>query len=307
MISNEIRKNEEKQEKIETLEEIVKTLNDDRNQNDSDTKIALECAKDVILEYKAQVTRLTKEKDIEVGKIMVEKIRLEEDLRLATLEKKKLSDSERILLNTFDTLKKYYDTKENEASNNTGIPPMRSAESSNSRKKQSQDTTKHDFNKHTDKEHRKKYFKCTKCNLEAESLDKINEHMAIIHMNDEEFKCRKCNFKGMTNENLSHHMADVHNIDIRPNQKASQRHISEKRADMRHNRNRRMGGRETKEICIYWNRGYCRFGDKCFNAHEESHYCYFQERCLRKSTCKFFHADIVDNFLEMGSNEWYQR
>ena len=72
MISNEIRKNEEKQEKIETLEEIVKTHNDGRNQNDSDTKIALECAKDVILEYKAQVTRLTKEKDIEVGKIMVE-------------------------------------------------------------------------------------------------------------------------------------------------------------------------------------------------------------------------------------------
>ena len=183
---------------------------------------------------------------------------------------------------------------------------MRSAESSNSRKNQSQDTSKHDFNKHTDKEHRKKYFKCTKCNLEAESLDKINEHMAIIHMNDEEFKCRKCNFKGMTNENLSHHMADVHDIDIRPNQKASQRHFYENRADIRHNRNRRMG-RETKEICIYWNQGYCRFGDKCFKSHEESNHCYFQERCFRKSTCKFFHADIVEKFLEMGSNEWYHR
>ena len=48
---------------------------------------------------------LSKEKDIEISKGMVEKIRLEEDLRIATMEKKRLADSERILLNTFDTLK----------------------------------------------------------------------------------------------------------------------------------------------------------------------------------------------------------
>ena len=74
----------------------IRTNDHSENQNGKDTKEALERAKDVI---------------------MVEKIRLWEDLRIATMEKKRLSDSERILLNTFDTLKKYYDTKDNQTEN----------------------------------------------------------------------------------------------------------------------------------------------------------------------------------------------
>ena len=72
MVINEIRKNEEKQAKIEHLEEVIRAHENDGNKKDEDdTKIALERAKDVILEYKSELTRITKEKDIEVGKVMI--------------------------------------------------------------------------------------------------------------------------------------------------------------------------------------------------------------------------------------------
>ena len=45
-------------------------------------------------------------------KLKVEKKKVEEEYRSAIKEKQLLKDTERILLNTFDTLKQYYDTKE---------------------------------------------------------------------------------------------------------------------------------------------------------------------------------------------------
>ena len=63
MVISEIRKNGEKQETIEELEKVIREK--DRNSNDNDTKIALERAKDVIVEYKSEISRVTKEKDIE--------------------------------------------------------------------------------------------------------------------------------------------------------------------------------------------------------------------------------------------------
>ena len=65
--------------------------------------------------------------------------------------------------------------------------------------------------------------------------------------------------------------------------------------------------RKPKEFCTYWNRGYCKFGDECFKAHVESPYCFFQERCKRRDTCQFFHANVANNFLYRRGNIRYHR
>ena len=295
MVISEIRKNGEKQEKIEELEKVIREK--DRNANDNDTKIALERAKDVIVEYKSEISRVTKEKDIEVGKVKVEKIRLEEELRIATLEKKRLADSERILLNTFDTLKKYYDTKEKDAKIND--------ENTETGNKKRFSCTNCDYvakernmlEKHTTEVHGPKTFRCNSCNFEDVIEDNLRKHMADIHETEADLECMKCTYKANTKTMLSKHIADIHDIDTRQNRNGGQRYISGNRRYMSQNENRTI-----KQSCFYWNRGYCKFGSNCFNKHEETPFCTFQERCNRKNVCKFFHADNARNFLDNRYN-----
>merc|ERR1712208_47948 len=123
-----------------------------------------------------------------------------------------------------------------------------------------------------------KRFRCSKCNLEEETENDLNKHIVNTHSSEESVECTKCNFKAKTRKELSYHIADVHDIDIRKNTKQNRK---------------RSTGDQRRVICAYWNRGFCKFGDDCFKAHEESPYCYFQEKCARKNTCKFYHADLV--------------
>ena len=289
MIKNEIRKNEEKQEKIEELEEVIRTNKNNGSPNDKDTKEALERAKDVIIEYKSEVARLTKDKDIEVGKVMVEKMRVEEDLRIATLENKRLFDTERILLNTFDTLKKYYDTKEQGIRDTNEKRKTASEETFRCSKCEFETTTRTMLNKHITDVHEIKRYKCDKCDFEDKTEEKLNKHITNIHMNDEDMKCRKCSYEAKERNDLSKHIADVHDVDIRQNKNKTPGHFYRKRATF-----------QAKEFCNYWNRGYCKFGDTCFKAHENTPYCYFQERCDRKNTCIFYHEDFLDTGREAG-------
>ena len=300
MIENEIRKNEDKQVKIDNLEEIIRTHNNNGNQNNEDTKQALERAKDVIIEYKSEISRLTREKEIEVGKVMVEKMRVEEDLRIATLEKKRLSDTERILLNTFDTLKKYYETKENETRNTQENQETRSEERIYCSKCKFEATTKSILNKHITDVHESKNCKCTKCDFEDSTEENLQRHIFNTHIDDDDFRCRKCNYEANKKEDLSKHIADVHDIDIRQGRNESVRDSSKHRNIFQES--------QTKEFCTYyWNRGYCKFGQKCFRIHEVTPYCYFQERCDRISTCRFFHEDSINGFLDNQSNKKFYR
>ena len=68
----------------------------------------------MFLEYEHKITNITKAKDEELRNVKVSKKKIEEDYRNAIKEKQLLKDTERILLNTFDTLKQYYDSKESE-------------------------------------------------------------------------------------------------------------------------------------------------------------------------------------------------
>ena len=124
MTNAEIIKNLRKQDDIERLQTTIKEKDDEilafktnfTENNNSDEikqlKDELGRAKDMFLEYENTIQNLTKQKDEELKKVKIQKKKVEEEYRSAIKEKQLLKDTERILLNTFDTLKQYYDTKE---------------------------------------------------------------------------------------------------------------------------------------------------------------------------------------------------
>ena len=124
MINSEIIKNENKQKENERLEDVVKSKDDeltakkaednliDVNSEVKELTDELNRARDMFLEYEHRIKNITIEKDEELRKVKTEKKKTEEDYRNAVQEKQLLKETERILLNTFDTLKQYYDAKE---------------------------------------------------------------------------------------------------------------------------------------------------------------------------------------------------
>ena len=133
MINSEIIKNEKKQKEIERLEDVVKSKDDELTAKKAEDNLIngnsevkeltdeLNRARDMFLEYEHRIKNITIEKDEELRKVKTEKKKTEEDYRNAVQEKQLLKETERILLNTFDTLKQYYDAKESNAEEETRI------------------------------------------------------------------------------------------------------------------------------------------------------------------------------------------
>ena len=216
----------------------------------------------------------------EVNKITIEKMKAEEDLRTAILEKNLLRDTERILLNTFDTLKMHYEAKkkhdEGEAS------------------KRTDDKKKDNGNNESRKE---KVINCDKCDYKTDKEGNIRAHNSNVH--DPVFenvydrkksvvhKCDKCDYKTPFVANLNIHMDEVHK--------------KEERQDRRYEASKEYSYRERKDngYCRNWNRSYsCTFERSCKFLHEDAPVCYFGDRCRRKTTCRYFHEELF-----RGQNE----
>ena len=170
-LNTEIIKNERKQHDIASLEAIIKQKEEEllKKNNDEPMEVIqqlkdeLNRAKDMFLEYEHKIANITKEKDEELKTVKIAKKKVEEDYRNVIKEKQLLKDTERILLNTFDTLKKYYDAKDNSANQN------------------SSDNSETD---NTANEPRR-IIKCQRCNYETEDEDLFRDH-SNSHTNNEE-------------------------------------------------------------------------------------------------------------------------
>ena len=88
-------------------------------------------------------------------------MKVEEELRSAILEKNLLRDSERILLNTFDTLKMHYDAKKNNIN------------ASESREEAT--------DKNTNSSSKKEEFKCNKCVFKTNRVATLRDHTKNTH------------------------------------------------------------------------------------------------------------------------------
>ena len=235
----------------------------------------------------------------------IQKLKLEEDLRNATKEKKRLADSERILLNTFDTLKKYYDGIGNDKNPEELL-----------------------------------LYKCKDCAYEANTEEALKTHTRNMHMDrdarDNQPRNEERRNGGGRNRNRMNE--ERRQDDERSHQRryeerrqddgrSHQRRNEERRQDDgrsyqrrneersnfgRNNQNGRdqnngRGGQYQRKIyCIYWNRGKCTSGSQCRFSHEESPECIYKNRCNRKEVCRFFHSDMYrrndDHFLGQRQN-----
>ena len=300
-IAIEICENEQKTREIEDLKNVVsskeeeiiklkseKSKKDNNQSNDDVAKLTqkLEETRDLCLEYKNKIEIMKKENTEEVNKIATQKIKVEEELRTALLEKNLLRDTERILLNTFDTLKMHYDEKK-KRDDNEG-------------RKKTDEKKKDDGNKHTRKE---KMMQCDRCDYKTDKEGNLRAHIINAHdplyengySNKERqiFKCNVCDYKTPFVANLNIHREEVHNKEERPYRRheAAPRGYSDR-------------ARNANGYCRNWNRGFCSFEKGCKFLHEDAPACYYGDRCRRKSTCRFFHEELFrsqsQSFLGQG-------
>ena len=147
------------------MEDIVKSKDDNLINGNSEVKELtdeLNRARDMFLEYEHRIKNLTIEKDEELRKVKIEKKKTEEDYRTAVKEKQLLKETERILLNTFDTLKQYYVAKESDTAQKT--------------------RTKNTNNRGASERNKDKtYFTCIECTYETNKKDNLMKHIVNDH------------------------------------------------------------------------------------------------------------------------------
>ena len=189
IVANEIKRKEIEKLKLslDKKDEELKKKKDKQAQNDNakhqddintlSQKLAE--TRDLCVEYKNKLENLKKDNQEEVAKITTEKMKVEEELRSAVLEKNLLRDSERILLNTFDTLRMHYDAR-----------------------KGKEDEVRSGQNEET--------FNCDKCNFKTNIKDQLQSHVVNIHEVHTLEKCKECDYKTPFIVNLKMHMDEVH-------------------------------------------------------------------------------------------------
>ena len=143
---------------------------------------------------------------------------------------------------------------------------------------------------------------CSKCEYKAKNRSQLNQHIKDKHT-EAMFQCGMCEFKGNKKVDLAWHTEDIH-----------------KRKETQHGEEKK----ETREVCKFWQRGYCRFREnqcrfqhgglqRCFQGQsctywpyckfshssdeETRNMCRYQNSC-RRNDCQFFHMD--GNFLGMS-------
>ena len=239
---------------------------------------------------------MKKENRGEVNKLKTEKMKVEDELRTAILEKNLLRDSERILLNTFDTLKMHYEAKkkmddDNDAKKNNGCDAKKKAEETNRKK---------DNKNEADKE---KLIQCDNCDFKTDKVKNLRAHIVNVHdplydnikTGSVVHRCNVCDYKTPFVVNLNIHRDEVH-------KKAERQGRSESTRVYAH------GVRRDNGFCRNWNRSYsCSFENNCKFLHEDAPVCYFGDRCRRKTSCRYFHEELFSyqnkSFLGQGQNQ----
>ena len=257
-------------------------------------KQRLEETRDLCLEYKHKIENAKKETKENVDKINIKKLKLEEELRSAIMEKNLHRESERILLHTFDTLKMHYDAKK-----------KGSSDSSNTRKENN--------DKKTESANGEKELNCDTCNYKTTREANLRAHINNVHKDgDDLFEdgnvrnenlefCDECDYRTPFIINLNIHKSEVHGeweeVRRRTNQSGRQNFVDDQT-------------RLDNGFCLYWNRGRCDYAEKCKYLHEEAPECFYGNRCNKKSYCKSFHEDLYrteeSSFLDGRTNRNYR-
>ena len=137
-----------------------------------------------------------------------------------------------------------------------------------------------------------KVYKCVSCDFVASRRSKLNEHEE--HSHSTSFSCEKCPFKAKYKNTLRDHFEESHVKKTEFNCRKCtflSTNARELRDHMKYKHS------NSKEPCVFWNRGYCKFGQSCTYAHVKIPECQHQDRC-RKYRCPLYHyKESLNTFL----------
>ena len=130
-------------------------------------------------------------------------------------------------------------------------------------------------------------LECDMCEYSAKDSSDFIQHIDM-HQRDtpaERYKCDLCQYTANSSDDFKNHLRFRHDKIISRNGKQRIPH-----------ENNHDNIKKSRKLCIYWNRGHCRYSDEnCHYVHEEIPACKYQERCY-KHDCKFFHHQQTGKF-----------
>ena len=165
------------------IEDLKKEL------EDNDVKHENNLLKKNIADKEKEIKKNTEKHSEEMKKMKKQQMLNSENLRSAVLERETLRENDRILLNTFDMMKKYMEQ------------------------------LKECYNKNNSLNVNNMSFKCEKCDFASENLVALNQHMANDHKNQEGkknntiFACEECEFVSKKKDSFDDHLSTEHQDD----------------------------------------------------------------------------------------------
>lgn len=145
---------------------------------------------------------------------------------------------------------------------------------------QDKDKGKKSSNKNTKAKNDTVKIPCDLCQFVGKSASDYMKHIEEHNKPAISLSCDLCDFKTNNAERFKLHIETAHGMKVKKDVST---------------RNDRKNG-----FCVYWNRGYCNFGDaKCFFQHKNIPACRFQERCS-KPECNFYHKPSLGKFPFLG-------
>ena len=274
-------------------------------------------------------TLIKKDKEIhekEKKEIIGKKVEAEERYGRLIKEKKCLQEKERILLNTFDALKRLQDIKITDSNENrdNAIDITGEEEAGGSSSKvfecdecvyktsMKERLTQHKKDKHTANKTMKDTKKankttktsvqipCDVCDFSSISASDFLNHIKTHEKPEENtcIPCDLCDYNAPSIEIFKSHIGNAHKNNQQQNNLKS---------DFRGNSVVKHSppntGRFNKfdRLCLHWNRGRCKYPDnECRFRHEEIPPCRFQGRCNRND-CRYFHERSTGRFPFLAS------
>ena len=111
-------------------------------------------------------------------------------------------------------------------------------------------------------------FECEDCKQKFTKEKDLKEHIDASHKSVIPIKCRICNFHTARQVDFLLHM-ECHNSNNPKNNVNSRR-----------------------QVCTWFLRGKCRFGNSCWNLHSAPPQCIFKSKCRAWPQCKFSHYEV---------------
>lgn len=299
----------ELQNQLEVKNQEVKNLNESLEQ-------AANKYKSLEMNMKKENEKNEKEKH----EIMLSKCDSDEGYARLIKEKKRMEEKERILLNTFDALQKvdkileapYAKSSDLEVIDATGedeaggtTSEIFECDQCNYKTSMNLRLEQHKKDKHKAKLKERKNdnktaensvkIPCDLCNYTSNSASDFIKHIDSHNNSDNIIPCDVCDYKGSSMEDFKTHIEAVHSEkrSIKtPPLVPTENGIWNKVYDKPPMKN--------KLLCLYWNRGFCRFADDtCRYTHKEIPPCRYQASC-KKHDCKYYHEKKTGLFPFLG-------